>query len=119
MYFSNSHESRDLPMPAIPITETSCALPSSAERVEQLLDEPQLAVAADERRLEAGRAHRTPRVPGRHPERPQERHRLRLALQLVVARVLVGDRGLGRALRRLADEHRARLGRRLDRGTPC
>ena len=60
MYLSNSHASRDLPMPAMPMTETSCALPSLGGRVEELLDEPQLPVAADERRLEpvATRARR-------------------------------------------------------------
>ena len=30
MYFSNSHASRDLPIPAIPTTETRCAFFSSA-----------------------------------------------------------------------------------------
>ena len=39
---------------------------------------------------------------------------LGLALELVLAAVLVGDGRLGSALRRLADEHGARLGRRLD-----
>ena len=54
MYFSNSQASRDLPIPAMPTTETRCAFRSSRGAVEQLLDEPELAVAADERRLEAG-----------------------------------------------------------------
>ena len=31
MYFSNSHDRRDFPMPAMPVTETSCAFCSSAE----------------------------------------------------------------------------------------
>ncbi len=67
MYFSNSHASRDLPMPAMPVTETSCARRVLGRRVEQLLDEPELAVAADERRLEAGRPLRR-RAPRRRRE---------------------------------------------------
>ena len=31
MYFSNSQASRDLPIPAIPLTEVRCATPLSAE----------------------------------------------------------------------------------------
>ncbi len=52
MYFSNSQERRDLPIPAIPVIVTSWAFPSSADAVEELLHEPQLAIAADERRFE-------------------------------------------------------------------
>ena len=52
MYFSNSQARRDLPMPATPTTETSCARSLVRGRVEELLDEAELAVAADERRLE-------------------------------------------------------------------
>ena len=54
-YFSNSQASRDLPIPATPTTDRRCAFPPRRS-VEELLDEPQLAVAADERRLEPGRA---------------------------------------------------------------
>ena len=95
-------------------TETRCALRSSARRVEELLDEAQLAVAADERRLEARRRCSAPPRAAVTRSARQSAHRLGLALQLVLAGVLVGDRRLGRALRRLADEHRARLGGRLD-----
>ena len=87
--------------------------PPRRDAVEELLDEAQLAVAADERRLEARRLLRAAAVRG-HPERPVERDRLGLPLQLVLARRLVGDRRLGRPPRRLADEDRSRLGRRLD-----
>ncbi len=83
--------------------------------VEELLDEPQLAVAADERRLEPHRLLRAS-PGGGHAQRLPERHGLGLALQLVVARFLVGDRRLRQALGRLADEHRPRRGRRLDAG---
>ena len=81
--------------------------------MEELLHEPQLPVAADERRLEAERSHRS-FPPGDHAERAEERQRLGLALELVDARVLVGDRRFRRALRRLADEHHPGLGDRLD-----
>ena len=81
--------------------------------VEEILDAAQLAVAADERRLEPLRLERAARA--RHDaQRPPERHRLVLALQRVRAGVLVDDRLLGRAPRRLADEHGAGLGGRLD-----
>ena len=82
-------------------------------RVEQVLDQLQLALAADERRLEPRRLERAAHARD-HAERAEERHRLRLALQLVRAGLLVGDRLLGRAPGRLADEHRSRLGGRLD-----
>ena len=95
------------------MTETSCAVALLGRGVEEVLDQPQLALAADERRLEPGRAHRAAAARDDAQGAP-ERHRLRLALQLVRPGVLVGDRRLGRPLRRLADEHGAGLGRRLD-----
>ena len=42
MYLSNSHASRDLPIPATPITETSARLALVGRGMEQFLDEPQL-----------------------------------------------------------------------------
>ena len=59
--------------------------------MEQILDEPELAVAADERRLEARRAHRAA-APRDDAQRTPELDRLGLALELVLAGVLVGDR---------------------------
>ena len=56
MYFSNSHERRDLPMPGDPGDRDQLGLPLFGRRVEELLDEPQLAIAADERRFEPRRA---------------------------------------------------------------
>ena len=71
--------------------------------MEQLLDETKFSVAADERRFQAGGLQRA--APSRgHAERPEELRRLLLALQLVRARVLVDDRELARAARRVADE---------------
>ena len=100
-------------MPAMPVTETRCACRSSARGVEELLHEPELAVAADERRLET-LERMSAAAPGRHAQRAPEPHASALALQLVLAGVLVGDRRLGGPPRRLADEHAAGLGRRLD-----
>ena len=73
-------------------------------RVEELLGEAQLALASDERRLEARGA--TPAFPcSDDAERTPERHRLALPLELVLAGAHVRDRGFGRALRRVPDEH--------------
>ncbi len=84
--------------------------------VEEILDELQLAVATHERRFETGGAHRA--APARDDaQRAPELHRLGLALQLVLAGVLVGDRRLGGALGCVAREHGAGLGCRLDAGS--
>src|SRR5207244_7027692 len=81
--------------------------------VEELLDEAQLAVAADEGRLEPFRAQRA--ASGReHTERPEEGYGLGLPLELVLAGRLVGDRRLGRMPGLVTDEHVARLGGGLD-----
>ena len=96
------------------MTETRCALPLVRAGVEELLDQAQLAVAADERRPRGPADFSAPRAPRDDAQRPPERHEPVLPLQLVRARVLVDDRLLGRAPGRLADEHGARLGRRLD-----
>ena len=84
-------------------------------RVEELLDEPQLPVATDERRLEPGRLERSASAGGDAESTP-ERHGLVLALELVGPGGGVGDCRLRRALRRLADEHGPGLGGRLDAG---
>ena len=81
--------------------------------VEDLLDQPQLALSAHERRFQAGGAAfaASSRDDARHlPEALW----LLLALQLVGARVLVDDGGFGGALRRLADEGRSGLRCRLN-----
>ena len=83
--------------------------------MEQVLDLAQLAVAADERRLEplglecAAGARDNPHGP---PEGVQSR----LALELVGAGALVDDRRLGGAPGRLARQHLAGLGEGLDAG---
>ena len=100
-------------MPAMPGDRDEVRLALVGAGVEEVLDLAELAVAADERRLEAGRLQRAARARD-DPERAPERRQARLALQLVAAGVLVGDRLLGRAARRLADEDRARLRERLD-----
>ena len=118
MYFSNSQARRDLPMPAMPITETRCALPSSA-----LAWKSSLTSRSSRSRPTNGGSRpadlQRAAARGDDAQRAEERDRLGLALQLVLAGVLVGDRRLGRALRRLADEHGAGLGRRLDARRRC
>ena len=81
--------------------------------VEEVLDPAQLAVAADERGLQALRLERAAGARD-DAQRPPELHRLLLALQRVRAGVFVDDRLLGRAAGRVADQHGARLGGRLD-----
>jgi len=83
--------------------------------VEEVLHQPQLAVAADERRLQALRLQRPARA-GDDPPRAPERNEPDLPLQDVGALVLVHDRRLGGSPRRLAHEHLARLRDRLDAG---
>ena len=81
--------------------------------VEELLAELQLPLAADERRLQPLR-FQLPAQAGDDPQRPPQRDRLRLSLQLVLAGTLVDDCLLGRAPGRLPGEHGPRLRRRLD-----
>ena len=80
--------------------------------MEELLDLAELAVAADERRLEALRLERA-RAPGDDAQRTPQRRLALLALELERAGVLEDDRLLGGAARRLADEHGPGLGDRL------
>ena len=82
-------------------------------RVEEVLDEPELALATDERRLEARRSALAS-ARGHDPRRPVERDGLGLPLQLVAPGLLVRDRRLGRAPGRVADEDGSGIGRRLD-----
>ena len=80
--------------------------------VEQLLEQAQVAVAPDERRLEHLLALAST-DPSDHPRRPPQPQRLGLALDRVLAGVLVGDRGRGHVPRDFVDEHRPRVGGRL------
>ena len=86
--------------------------PLVARGVEEVLHEPELALAADERRFQPGRAS-LPAAVRSHALRLPEWHGLGLALERVLAGVRIGDRGLARPPRALADEHRPGLGRRL------
>src|SRR6266508_2359934 len=81
-------------------------------RVEQVLDEPELPIAADERRLEPDRATLAAPRPD-DSRRTPELDRLRFPLQPVRTRVLVDDRRLRRPLGRFADEDDAGLRRAL------
>ena len=78
--------------------------------VEEVLDPAQLAVAADERRLETGRLECSARA-GDDAQRLPERREPLFALELERACLGERDRLLGRAPRRLAHVHRSRFGR--------
>ena len=58
MYLKNSQARRDLPTPATPGDEHQAGRVALGRGVEELLDEAQLVVAADEGRLEHARALR-------------------------------------------------------------
>jgi hypothetical protein len=83
--------------------------------VEEILDLAQLAVAADERRLEPLRLERAARARD-DPHGPPQPVQADLALELVLAGVLVDDGRLGRAPRCVADEHLPGLRQRLHPG---
>ena len=81
--------------------------------VEHVLEEPELLVAADERGLERVLAVATAGL-GHDPGRAPGLDRRLLALEVLLAGLLEGDRLAGGALGRLADEDRARLGDALE-----
>ncbi len=83
--------------------------------VEQILDQAKLGIAADERRLQADRSPLAADCRDDSYRTPQT-FWLGLALQRMLADVLVGDRGLGRASGRFADEDYTGLCDRLDAG---
>ena len=115
MYFSNSHAIRDLPIPGTPTIESRCARPSSAVAWNSSLT--RRSSRSRPRNGGSRPAERpSPFARSDHPERTPERLRLGLALELVLAGVRVGDRGLRCPLRRLADEDAARLRLGLDPG---
>src|SRR5262245_8127848 len=81
--------------------------------MEEFLDQPELALAPDERRLQP---RRLPGAAARSDDTQRAGHRdvLRLSAQPAGAGALVGDRGLRRMPRPLADEDGAWIGDRLD-----
>ena len=81
--------------------------------VEQVLEQPQLLVAADERRLERVAAVAAADL-GDDPQRAPGLDRRLLALEVLLAGLLEGDRLARGALGRLADEDGARLGDALE-----
>ena len=87
--------------------------PLAARRVEEVLEQAQLVVAADERRLERLGAVAAADL-GDDPQGAPGRDRARLALEHLLAGRLEGDRLGGRALGRLADEHGPGRGDRLE-----
>jgi hypothetical protein len=80
--------------------------------VEELLHQPQLALAPDERRLER-LCSQPAAAAGLDVERTPQPLRLGLALELELARIAVRNRGLARATCGLADEDGAGLRRGL------
>ena len=91
-------------MPAGPMTLTSRGPLLAPGGVEQVLEQAELVVAADERRLEASRMRLRPPALGDDPQRAPGGDRAGLALEHLLAGRLERDRLLGRALGRLADE---------------
>jgi hypothetical protein len=72
--------------------------------VEEVLEQSQLGVAADERRIQPLRASAAAAL-GHDPQGAPRGHRRFLALEQLLARGLERDRPGGGPLRRLADEH--------------
>ena len=85
-------------MPAGPMTETRRARRSRLGGVEQVLEQPQLVVAADERRLEGVRAAAAAAL-GDDPQGAPGRDRGRLALERLLAGRLEGDGARSRRAR--------------------
>ena len=103
-------------MPAGPVIDTRRALGSRPVRVQLLLEQPELFLAADERRLD--RLGPTGAASLRdHAQRLPRWHGRLLALQHVVTGGLESDRRAGRAHRGLAHQHAASRGDRLQAGS--
>jgi hypothetical protein len=79
--------------------------PIAARGMEQILEQSELVVPADEWRLEGARAV-SPAQPGDDPHRAPGRHRRRLALELLITGRLERDGTRGRAHGGFADEDR-------------
>ena len=92
--------------------------PLASRGVEQVLEQRELAVAADERRLELV-APAAAAALGDDADRAVGRDRALLALEDLVAGRFEGDRLVRGALRRLADEDGPGLGDGLEPGRPC
>ena len=92
--------------------------PLARAGVEQVLEQPELRVAPDERRLEPVVAAATPAL-GDDPDRPPCGHRGDLAFEQVLAGLLVGDRPGCGEVGRLADQDGARRGDPPGAGLPC
>ncbi len=105
------HEPR-LADPGDPRDRDEVRTPLVGRGVEEILDLAQLAVTPHERGFEALRLQR-PAGAGDDAHRPPQPVQADLALQLVLAHVLVHDRRLGRAPGRVSDEHLPRVGQRL------
>ena len=85
-----------MPIPAGPTTDTSRGRRSRAGRVEQVLEQPELVVAADERRLQLV-APAAAAALGDDAQRAPRRHRRCLALEDLLAGGLERDRAVSAA----------------------
>ena len=100
-------------MPPIPVTDDEPRPALADRRVVQVLEEPELVVAADERRLERVRPA-TAATLGDDSQRPEGGDGRGLALERLLAGGLERDRRACRALRRLAHQHRPGRRHRLE-----
>ena len=89
--------------------------PLARRGVEEVPEQPELLVATHEGGLELVAAIAAAHASD-HPQGTPRGHRRRLALERLLAGRLEGDGAARRALRRLADEHRARGRHRLQSG---
>src|SRR5439155_10530898 len=85
--------------------DKACAV-LAARRVEQILEEPEIVIPADERGLERIGAVPTTDF-GNDSQRAPSRDRARLALEHLLARFLERDRLRGGAMRSFVNEHGA------------
>ncbi len=111
MYLKNSHSRRDLPDAGLADHGYQAARPSAARSPAAMIV-CELALAADERRLQAGAAP-CAAGPGHHAQRRPGMDRLIAALDLMLSGVLVGDRRLRGPPRHVVHQHRPRRGERL------
>ena len=105
-------------MPAGPVTDTSRGAPLARRGVEQVLEQAELLVAADERRLERSARPRPPRsATTRSARQAGTGASLPLSACSPAGSKAIGR--AGRALGRLADEDACPAARPTAAGWPC
>ena len=113
MYFRNSHDSRDFPIPPMPTTDSRCSRPSSIARMEQILHQAQLTFPADERGFEPLRPELATTKRDHADGARDSATGSAFPLSSCWRAILVHDRCLGRSPRGVRHRNRARLRRRL------